>query len=196
MTISFAGKARVGKDVATKIFISLFAKEGILAKRYAFADELKKELDPLFLLNAGVSSFSEDSIQKELMRGVFVAYGTGFWRKKDPDHWIKKVSAAIKNFERPHVSIISDNRFPNELHWVQQNGKVIYLARIKKDGQEMPFGSKDEEENDPFLRQNADYFCKWEDCGDNLEKLANIGEAWFYEIFGNQLETLREKYPI
>jgi hypothetical protein len=196
MTLSFCGKARAGKDVATKIFLSLFAKEGILAKRYAFADELKKELAPLFLLNAGMSPFSEDPLEKELMRPCMVAYGTGFWRKKDPDHWIKKVSAAIKNFERPHIAILADNRFPNELCWVKENGKALYLARTKEDGTEYPPANKDEEENDPFLRQNADYFLQWQNCEDNFEKLANIGEAWFYEIFGNQLEILREKYPI
>ena len=198
MIIGLSSRKRCGKDTLTKIFIRKFAEHGIFSKRYAFADELKRELDPLFLLNSGESAFTEDPVEKELMRGVFIEYGTGYWRNKDPDHWIKKVAAQIKKEEKPHVSIISDARFAaNEIPWIQnQGGKVIYLARIKDDGTEFPPAGKDEEENDAPLRNLADFCLSWEDFHDNLDNLAIIGEKWFYEIFGDQLDELRAKFPL
>lgn len=198
MIIGLSSRKRCGKDTLTKIFIRKFAEHGILAKRYAFADELKRELDPLFLLNAGVSAFTENLVEKELLRPTFIAWGTGYWRNKDPDHWIKKVAAQIKKEEKPHVACISDARFAvNEIPWIQnQGGKVIYLSRLKDDGTEFPPAGKDEEENDAPLRNLADFCLSWEDFHDNLDNLAIIGSEWFYEIFGSQLDELRAKFPL
>jgi len=189
MTIyAVAGKKRVGKSTLTQGFINHFEKLGLRAKNYAFADELKKELDPLFLLNAGVSAFTEDPVEKELCRGVMIAYGTGYWRQKDPDHWIKKLAAQLKKDEgEVDVAIISDARFAqNEIPWVKSlGGKIIYLIRTDDEGKEFPPAGIDEEINDPELRKAADFIFSWGNYENNLEKCYYTASNWLSEILAH-----------
>lgn len=183
-----SGKKRVGKSTITQGFINHFEKLGLRAKNYAFADELKKELDPLFLLNAGVSAFTEDPVEKELVRKVLISYGTGYWRNKDPDHWIKKLAAQFKKDEgEVDVAIISDARFAqNEIPWIKSlGGKIIYLIRIDDEGNEFPPAGIDEETNDPELRKSADFIFSWGNYSNNLEKCYYTASNWLEEILAN-----------
>lgn len=184
---AISGKARTGKNTLSQGFINQYEKMGLRAKNYAFADELKKELDPLFLLNAGVSAFTEDPIEKELVRKVLISYGTGYWRNKDPDHWVKKLAAQLKKDEgEVDVALISDTRFPNEIEQIKKlGGKIIYLIRTDDDGKEFPPAGIDEEINDPLLRKEADFIFSWENYKDNLEKCYYTASNWLEEILAN-----------
>ena len=187
MILAISGKKRVGKNFLSQGLINQLEKMGLRAKNYAFADELKKELDPLFLLNAGVSAFTEDPAEKELCRSVMIAYGTGYWRKKDPDHWIKKLAAQLKKDEQVDVAIISDVRFPNEINWLKSiGGKIIYLIRKDDSGNEFPPAGIDEETNDPILRKEADFIFSWGDYSNNLEKCYYTAANWLDDILAHK----------
>lgn len=183
-----SGKKRVGKNSLSQGFINRFEKLGLRAKNYAFADELKKELDPLFLLNAGVSAFTEDPVEKELVRKVLIAYGTGYWRIKDPDHWVKKLAEQFKKDEDSvDVALISDVRFPNEIEKIKSlGGKVVYLIRYDDNGNEFPPAGIDEETNDPILRKEADFIFSWVDYSNNLEKCYYTAANWLDDILAQK----------
>lgn len=195
MIYLISGNARSGKDTATKCFIDNFAKNGILAKRYAFADELKRQLDPLLLLNFGISAFTEDAKEKSLIRDLMISYGK-MCRNIDPDYWVKIVAAKIKKEEKPCVAIISDCRYPNEFQFFAPPKKLIHITRLDDNGEPFPPVGPDEKTFNPVLEKNADNRLICKDFHDNLENLAIIGSEWFYEIFGSQLDELRAKYPL
>ena len=195
LILGIAGKKRVGKNSLANIFLDIFAAKNIYAKQYAFADELKKELDPLFLINAGVSAFTEDPTEKELIRGVLIEYGTGFWRKKDPDHWIKRLEQNI-NAAIPHIVIVTDVRFAsNEAPWVKKNGgKLIYLDRLDDSGKFFPPAGKDEEENNPKLMNQADFIKVWNNFSNSSDSTGYYkGEQFFNEIFSQEQITKWQK---
>ena len=194
--IGVGSKARVGKDTLVNMFLQFFAAKNINAKRYAFADELKKELDPLFLLNAGISAFTEDPKDKALLRKTMIAWGTGFWREKDPDHWIQRLEQNI-NAAIPHIVCVSDVRFPNEAFWIKKNGGAfIHLDRLDGLGELFPPAGPDEAENDPILKEMADHKFIWESSNNNLSDCYYKGEQFFNEIFSQeQITTWQKDFP-
>lgn len=196
--IGITATKRSGKDSLCKGMIDVFADKGILAKRYAFADELKKELNPLFLLNSGVSAFTEDEVEKELVRPTLIAYGTGFWRKKDPYHWLKKVESAIQEDKTPHIAIIPDVRFPeDEAKWVKDNGFLIHLKRFDNVGCYCPPAGEDEAKNDPILEKISDYRHEWETFGvDNLIQCYYHARQIIEDNFADKISQWQNDFPI
>ena len=196
--VSISGRKRVGKNSLANVFIEEFAAKNILAKQYAFADELKKELDPLFLLNAGVSAFTEDPVEKELLRKVLIAYGTGYWRNKDPDHWIKKLEKTLAAKETPHVAILTDTRFySNELPWVEKNGGItVHLSRYNDNGNLFPPAGEDEMVNDPILEERAKFTLKWNNFHDDDSLRYYKGRQFFNQIFADKIPQWQNDFPL
>lgn len=196
--IGITATKRSGKDSLCKAMIDAFADKGILAKRYAFADELKKELNPLFLLNSGISAFTEDPVEKELVRPTLIAYGTGFWRKKDPYHWLKKVESAIQNDKTPHIAIITDVRFPeDEGKWAKNNGFLIHLKRFNDDGLYCPPAGEDEAKNDPILEKISNYKHEWPTFGeDNLIQCYYHARHIIEDNFADKISQWQNDFPI
>lgn len=194
-SVLISGTARSGKDFLTQSFIKQFAANGILARRYAFADELKRQLDPLLLLNLDISAFTEQAEEKKLIRPILLAWGQ-ICRNIDPDHWVKGVAKKIKDFYKPHIAIISDVRYLNEFEYFSGEKKLLHVTRLDDNGNPFPPVGVDEEKNDPILIAAAEKRIICEDFHENSEKLAIIGKQFFYEVFGDQLEDLRAKYPI
>lgn len=196
--VSVSGRKRSGKNSLANDFIKEFAAKNILARQYAFADELKKELRPLFLLNAGVDSFTEDPVEKELLRRVFISYGTGYWRAKDPDHWIKKLEKTLAENETPHVAILTDTRFySNELPWVEKNGGItIHLSRYDDSGDLYPCAGEDEMANDPILEEKAKFALKWNNFHDNTDSRYYKSKQFFNQIFADKISQWQKDFPL
>lgn len=175
ITIGVTGFARTGKDLYCNIVKDILLMNGIKAKRYAFADELKKEVAPFLKELCGVDVWTEDTEIKTDIRDFLVWYGTTFWRKREPLRWVNRVDQSIKTgeFFGIDISLISDVRYPNEGHWVHaNNGWLIHLSKYTKlsqDGgktwdrvyQKAP--NKQEELNDPLMHDMSDYKICWED---------------------------------
>lgn len=127
--IGIAGNARSGKDTLGENFESILADNGIKAKRYSFAHELKSSVDDFLIRELGISAFTEDSEEKEIIRPFLVFWGTDVMRKINDNIWVEKLESTLYD---NHVSIITDLRFLNELEWVK--GNEGFSVFIKRDG--------------------------------------------------------------
>lgn len=127
--IGIAGNARSGKDTLGKNFVKILSDQGIKAKTYSFANELKKSVDDFLIREIGISAFTEDEEEKKVIRPFLVFWGTDMMRKINDNIWVEKIEPCLDN---NHVNIITDLRFENELEWIKDNEGLSLL--IKRDG--------------------------------------------------------------
>lgn len=160
--IGLCGLARSGKDTFFALAREYFQNYDIKCIRFSFADALKYDVKDFLLEKVGISSFTEDDNQKEIIRDFLVAYGTKLMRRMDADYWIKKIQNQVKNsISNGFCPVITDVRYLNELEWaVNMGGTCIHLDRS---GNQAP--NEEEAENDPLLKMKCDYHLKW----DNFE---------------------------
>ena len=161
--IGLCGHGRSGKDTFCEIAKRFLSKKKAAAARVAFADELKKDLDPLCRHHIGCSAFTEDTKQKELIRPLLVAYGTDVIRKMDENWWIDRIEHKLPlYFGQEIIPIVTDVRYPNEMEWVQKqhNGVCVYITR-KGVGP----ANKEEKKNNTILKKKADYRIMWPTFG-------------------------------
>lgn len=127
--IGIAGNARSGKDTLGENFVKILADQGIKAKKYSFAHELKKSVDDFLIREIGISAFTEDEEEKKTIRPFLVFWGTDMMRKINNNIWVEKIESSLYD---NHVNIITDLRFDNELQWIKDNKGLSVL--IKRDG--------------------------------------------------------------
>lgn len=163
--LGISGVGRSGKDT----FYS-FIPSSANARRLAFADALKQECRDFLASNIGISPFTSDPKEKELIRPFLVTYGTHLRRKLNPSCWIDKVKQdselLIKDGLLP---VVTDVRYKNEADWIhEQGGKLIHISRTAphhrfpvNEPQTLPPLNKEELENDPILIAAADELIKW-----------------------------------
>ena len=158
LLLGLSGVARSGKDT----FFSFIEEEGVKCKRIAFADELKQECLRFLLDNTGISAFTEDPEEKEIIRPFLVTYGTHIRRKLNPYCWIDKVNNKAKNLISSSIlPVITDVRYENEAKWVHDmGGKLIHVSRTEGNNNINP-SNREEEENDPILIKKADAHVNW-----------------------------------
>lgn len=159
MIIGISGVARSGKDSLANNLVMIFETLGIKAKRYAFADELKREVQSFLMQKTGLDSFTQDDEQKKMVRPFLVAYGTNIRRALNRNCWIDTLKEFISKDE---IAIISDVRYENEADWIQENGFLIHLARVAKSGEFIQPANFEEAENDPILQKKANLSYVWQ----------------------------------
>lgn len=147
--IGIAGNARSGKDTVGKNFVKILKDQGIKAKTFSFAYELKKSVDSFLKEQIGISAFTENNEEKALIRPFLVFWGTDIMRKINNNIWVDKLEDSLYN---DHVNIITDLRFVNELEWIKKNKGLSVL--VKRDGVEP--ANDYEEENNNQISQLAD----------------------------------------
>ena len=148
--IGICGVARSGKDTLCEIMQQIFPERNI--SRLAFADALKNECEDFLKDNLGISPFTTDEREKELIRPFLVTYGTHLRRKLNPNCWIEILSDTIRKRNGNNDFAITDARYPNEVEWIKSmGGTVIHVSRagIKPANPEEKF-------HDPLLKQMAD----------------------------------------
>ncbi|MAF25920.1 hypothetical protein CL634_10145 [bacterium] len=167
MIIGLGGLARSGKDTFFEHAFLYFKRKGISAKRFAFADELKKEINDTCISLYGISAFTNDEKEKEAIRPVLVAHGMIRRGSSNGLHWINKIKTKIKkNSEEGGVSIITDSRFENEIREINSiGGKSIHITR---EGNNPP--NEEERENDPKVRELSLYKFHWKDFGNEANE--------------------------
>jgi hypothetical protein len=189
--IGVGGYARAGKDLYCKIASSLLKDRGINSVKLAFADELKKEIDPMLKSLVNISAFTTDVKEKDLIRPALVWLGCSR-RTLSPGgmYWVEKVDKIITHYVKtrtnlslmqPLIILISDVRFPNEADWLRTkwNGWFVHLRKYKIEHVVCDFGrpnggdvmvfdpppNDEEAKNDPLIREKADYKLDWEQIG-------------------------------
>lgn len=173
ITIGISGVARSGKDHLGMILCDYFQSIGLKAKKFSFANELKFDLDQFLIEKFGISSFTENDIEKSIIRPILIAYGQARRKQSNGLCWIQKLK---ENIERSDVdvAIITDVRFSDnnydEPEFIQDsmNGTIIHLTRINDNGQTVPPVCDDEARNDPRLYKLADLRLSWENV--NLDE--------------------------
>jgi hypothetical protein len=195
MIIGISGVARSGKDTLANGFVRIFKKCGIKAKRYALADELKKEVKSFLLKNVGIDSFTQNDDDKKIIRPFLVSYGTHLRRELNPNCWIEKLT---KNLKEDSLTIVSDIRYENEAQWIlDQGGLLIHISRLNGESY-MPPANEEERINDPILQKKSSVSFTWDTIGDtNLENLTDYCFAFFEACFNMEsIEQWQTTYPL
>ena len=195
--VTISGVARCGKNLSARSAVKYFREFGIFAKEYSFAYELRKECNPFTLLSFGISAFTENDDEKKIIRPLLLCVGTQMWRNLDVDHWVKKVDEAINNDPHPHIAVLSDGRFSNEIEWSNKNGTSIHLTRTNN-GIPVPPNNKDEQENDPLVKNLCKFHHSWETFGSGFEDSGYYSVANFLkEAFSpEQISQWQNDFPI
>jgi hypothetical protein len=146
--IGIGGNARSGKDTLANNLVSILAELNIKAEKVSFANALRQSVDDFLLRELGISAFTEDKKEKDIIRPFLVFWGTDIMRGRDEDVWVKRLQSSLKEDQ---VNIISDLRFTNELDWIQNNNGVsVMLSRPNANP-----ANKYEEEENKKLRQSV-----------------------------------------
>lgn len=146
--IGIGGNARSGKDTLANNLVSILAELNIKAEKVSFANALRQSVDDFLLRELGISAFTQDKKEKDIIRPFLVFWGTDIMRGRDEDVWVKKLQSSLKEDQ---VNIISDLRFTNELDWIQNNNGVsVMLSRPNANP-----ANKYEEEENKKLRQSV-----------------------------------------
>lgn len=133
--IGLTGFARSGKNTFADIIIDSRIKNGapiLGVKTLSFAYALRKELDSFVYNKIGISTFTEDPVEKEIIRPLLVCWGTEIIRNHvDKDYWINSIKKYVEINRKNNISsIITDVRFENELDWIEAEGGVsIFVDR-------------------------------------------------------------------
>ena len=181
--IAVGGNARSGKDTLANNLVDILAELNIKAKKVSFAHALRESVDDFLLRELGISAFTEDKEEKDIIRPFLVFWGTDVMRGRDQNVWVKK----IQKFLKPDsVNIISDLRFTIELDWVKEkNGVSVMLSRKAVN----PANKYEEEENKKLYKSVNLTFSLAEFGEENKDKIL---KSLSHEILNSLLteETL------
>lgn len=176
MIIGITGCARVGKDSFYQFAAEYFNSKGKTCERFAFADELKRDLEDFVFSKTGISVWTENTEEKSIIRPLMVEYGKIQRNLSKGQCWIKKLIPALPSSTADYI-FITDARFAefenDEASFIKSIGKLIHITRYKTDiGFREEYGPANEEEakNDPKMKAAADFRFSWEDFKNDKEK--------------------------
>ena len=186
--IGLTGYARSGKDTFFQ-FANLLtsSRKSYDCQRFAFADELKKECDDFLKSTLGISAYTSDSKEKEIVRPFLVFWGTKIRRQQNENCWIDKIKDdVIYWMNKGNTAVITDVRYGNEAEWIKSlGGKIVNIIR---EG----VGPANEEEwrEGEFMKAYTDHFINWKtygedalgDCTPEIEKCFSKLESLNMEL--------------
>lgn len=166
LVFGVSGVARCGKDTLAKHLKDKLERNGYPTIVVSFANALKNELDPFLKQSLGISAFTENNKEKEIIRPILVAYGETCRNNIDKDYWINKIKDRVSSCSSNKVVvIIPDVRYENEARWIKGiGGYVIHITRI---------GTKpanfQEKVNNPIVKNAANFCMRWKTFSDEKE---------------------------
>lgn len=162
MIIGLCGLARSGKDTFFSFIENLdFNKKPNV--RLPFAQKLKEELDLFLRDKFAISAFTEKEEEKAVIRPILVAYGMQKRSITNGMYWIDEVNKQINRFLDDYNYFITDVRFPNEVSNIKERGGIcIYIERKGNTP-----ANKEEEYNDPIIKDMCDFKFEWENFEEN-----------------------------
>jgi len=188
IVIGLSGHATCGKDSFCELSIPYLYDKGYSSKRVALADELKKDLNHFLIEKVGISAFTKDPKQKQLLRSFLVAYGTDIMRAIDPDVWLKRMDKNIQAlFTFGGIPIITDIRYVNEFDWFADKYEFhsIYIQR-----KGVRAANSEEVKNNPILKEKCDHYLWWptygkDDISQGRHKVVKIVNKILKEAYGH-----------
>lgn len=186
--ISIGGVARCGKNLFTTLSREYLSSRGYTTAEFAFATQLKLDIEPFLQEKYGISAFTQDTEEKKVIRPHLVALGKKRRDESNGRYWIEQLVPQInKAWAYYDVIMISDVRYSthetDEVAWVKSlGGKVIYIERILETGELLGPANEEEAANDSEVRAGADLVVSWptfldKDGQKNLDNLRAICET-------------------
>jgi hypothetical protein len=131
--LAVSGLARAGKNTFCDIAQKILESNGYRVKQFSFAKQLKREVAPFLRDVCGVDVYTTDSELKKDFRDFLVWYGTTWWRKRDPQRWIRYVDLDMKSSkDNIDFALSTDIRYLNEGEWVHSwEGYLVHVAAYK-----------------------------------------------------------------
>lgn len=173
MIIGITGLARSGKDTLCQLLIEQLKRQDKIGERFALADALKSDIDPFLTEKIGISAFTQNSGEKDIIRPLLVAYGKAMRLKSEGTYWTSQLTCPVKVSEDlGHVPIVTDVRYQfykeDEYTWIANKlkGTLVHVSRYsideatgKKIFVEPP--NADEAQFDPIMKELAHYRIEW-----------------------------------
>ncbi|NDB29755.1 hypothetical protein EB151_09420 [archaeon] len=160
--IGISGYARSGKDTFYQRSAKILSKNKKKSVRLAFADALKQELDDLLVTHLGISAFTEEDKEKELIRPLLVTYGTELRRKLNPNCWIESIQGDVIDYlDIGSYVFITDVRFENEAQWIHMNGGTL----INVSREDIGPANHEEHKQSHRMRKYVNYHVRWPTYG-------------------------------
>ncbi len=161
ITIGIGGVATAGKDTFFSLLRKRLPKKVIT--RYAFADNLKKEVAPMIAQHFGLDVWNLNPADKAIVRPFLVWWGCTK-RHFQPDYWIKNLEGSLFNDNTSDIKVVTDVRFQNEALWISGmiGGKVIHIKRCYPDKSAVPPANAEETANDPLVLNLSSSSFTWE----------------------------------
>lgn len=181
--ILISGIAGSGKDTFFKLADEIFPNQ---FERFAFADELKKEIAPEIQSKYGIDVFICSREDKVKIRNELVEYGMKKRQESDGRYWIDKLKESISGCEK--VPMITDFRFLNErlvLEEFFETASIHLEIFCPKRGIGYQPVIEEEIKNNPDLKRVADFKVFWPDSKGNVRLLGSYVEE--------AIEKIREK---
>lgn len=185
----------VGKDTLFSILNNLYPGK---LERVGLADFLKLEMDEFCKKNYGISAFTKNPVEKELIRPLFVSHGKVKRFQTRGTYWTgliqERVDAIISDGLIPICTDIRYSTYPeDEIFWLKEknNGVYIHVNRYNKDGIKLESSISDELEQEKVLEMKADYKLNWV-TSDDLDYLTDVVKTQLSGL----LEKINIKYGI
>lgn len=164
--LGLAGKARSGKDTLCQIFLQELHRRGFTAKRIALADALKQEINPYLISKYGIDILNCTAEEKEKVRPELIELGRERRLGSEGTFWTNIVTQEIEKSPE-QIFIVPDIRYNvyenDEAVWVKRRGLLVHIEKFVMNGTEKIYyrSNPEEEENDPKVKQAADYLFEW-----------------------------------
>ena len=180
MPIVVSGVAGAGKD----LFFQLLSKQ-LPVRRFALADQLKRECSSWCLEQYGIDPLNCSREEKEKVREFLVYHGTFKRKQSEGRHWVDKLTPSINSFllnaQTEDIPVVTDIRYQeydkDEVAWLrgELGGVLVHITQYVDDGtpvaSERPPVNSEETRNDPIIKSYADFLIKWPKIKcDNPEK--------------------------
>jgi len=192
--IQLSSVATCGKDLFFSIAQKILKNNGYNAIRFAYADPVKRDLDPFLIEKTGISAFTTNPEEKKLIRPFIVAYSTTLMRKINPNVWIEKTDKYLETLTsdaecfHPDTDILigTDCRFPNEALYVRNLfGQTIHIKKYTYDNDKLvkiytPPVNDEEAYYDPLNQEMADIKMEWEAINKSPNEL--IGNPYLNNV--------------
>lgn len=179
--------ARVGKDTLFEILNELKPNK---FERIGLADLLKAELEDFCKQKYNISSFTQDYVDKELIRPLFVAHGSIKRILSNGTYWTGLAQYKVDEIiSRGKIPVCTDIRYStfsmDEIFWLKEKNKGVYIQidRIFEGKKILPANS-DELEQSKILEKYADYTLNWETSEDKVYLIREVS---------SQLEKLLDR---
>ena len=126
--ITISGMARGGKDTMGAALVKEFAKQGVKACVFHYADMLK---------TVARVCYGWDGAKDEKGRQLLQNLGTEGFRAIDPDIWVEAIIPILKGLSKDfNVVVLPDVRFINEAIKLRDSMYVdgVFSIKIERDG--------------------------------------------------------------